>query len=118
MLATMSSTCRVSSTSCTRNTRAPCQALTAVAASVPTRRSPVGRSRVSPTKSLLDSDTSTGHPVVTISSRRRVTSNECQVFLSKSWAGSMSTLLGSTPSETARSASATVASIAAATTSS
>ena len=86
----MSSTCRVSATSWARKTRAPCQAQTAVAASVPVSRSSTGRSRVSPTKSLLDSATSTGQPVATISSSRRVSSRECQVFLPKSCAGSIS----------------------------
>ena len=47
-------TCSVAATSCARNTRAPCQAQTAVAASVPSSRSS-GRSSASPTKSLFDS---------------------------------------------------------------
>ena len=38
----MSSVCRVAATSCARNTRAPSQALTAVAASVPVSRSSTG----------------------------------------------------------------------------
>ena len=46
-------------------------------------------SSVSPRKSLWDSATSTGQPVATSSSSRRVTSSECRVFLPKSWAGSM-----------------------------
>lgn len=100
----MSSTCRVSATSCTRYTCAPSHADTAVVASVPTSRSLTGRSSVSPTKSLLDSDTSTGHPVSTISSRRRVASRLCRVFLPKSCPGSMSTDSLGTPSATARSA--------------
>ena len=66
-------------------------------------RRPAGRG-VSPTKSLLDSETSTGQPVATISPSRRVTSREWKVFLPKSWAGSMTTLAGSTPAATARSA--------------
>ena len=48
---------------CTRNTRAPSQAQIAVVASVPVSRPAGGWSSVSPTKSLLDSDTSTGQPV-------------------------------------------------------
>ena len=83
----MSSVCRVAATSCARNTRAPSQALTAVAASVPVSRSSSGTSRVSPTKSLFDSATSTGQPVATSSSSRRVASSECRVFLPKSWPG-------------------------------
>ena len=55
----------------------------------PSSRSSGGRSRVSPTKSLLDSDTSTGQPVATSSPSRRVSSSECQVFLPKSCAGSI-----------------------------
>ena len=46
-------------------------------------------SSVSPTKSLFDSDTSTGQPVAVISRSRLVTSSECQVFLPKSCAASM-----------------------------
>ena len=93
-------------TLCARNTRAPSHAETAVAASVPVSRSPTGRSSVSPTKSLLDSETSTGQPVATSSGSRRVTSRECQVFLPKSWPGSIRTEARSTPSPTARSAAA------------
>src|SRR5690606_26580020 len=116
--ATMSSTCRVSGTLCARNTSAPCQAQSAVTASVPINRSPTGRPSDSPTKSLLDSDTSTGQPVSTISPTRRVTSSDCQVFLPKSWAGSMRMRSRGTPAATARSASATVRSITSAITSS
>ena len=78
---------RVSATSCTRYTRAPSQADTAVVARVPSRRSLTGWSRVSPTKSLLDRDTSTGQPVPVISGSRRVASSECRVFLPKSCPG-------------------------------
>jgi transcriptional regulator with XRE-family HTH domain len=46
MVATMSRTRRVAATSWARNTLAPSQAETAVAASVPSSRSPSGRSRV------------------------------------------------------------------------
>ena len=78
---------------------------TAVAASVPTSRSPTGRSSVSPTKSLLDNETSTGQPVATSSPSRRVASSECQVFLPKSWPGSIRTGPGARRAATARSAS-------------
>ena len=47
-----------------------------VTASVPANRSSAGRSRVSPTKSLRDTATITGHPAATTSSRRRVSSSE------------------------------------------
>lgn len=80
----MSRTCRVSATSCTRYTRAPSHADTAVVASVPSTRSLTGLSSVSPTKSLLDSETSTGHPVSAISPSLRVASSECRVFFPKS----------------------------------
>ena len=84
--------------------RAPASAQTAVAARVPVSRSPTGRSSVSPTKSLLDSETSTGQPVATISPSRRVSSREWKVFLPKSWAGSITTDSRATPAATARSA--------------
>ena len=75
--ATISRVWRVSTTLCTRYTRAPIQAQTAVAASVPVRRWSVGRPpRVYPTKSLFDRETSTGQPVPIISGSRRVTSSE------------------------------------------
>src|SRR6185437_11217148 len=108
MVATMSSTCRVSGTLCARNTVAPCQAHTAVADSVPSTRCSSGRSSASPTKSLFDNETSTGQPVATSSDSRRVSSSECQVFLPKSCPGSISTRSAGTPSSTARSASPTV----------
>ena len=114
----MSSTCRVCATSCTRYTCAPLKAQIAVEARVPVSRSPTGRSRVSPTKSLFDNDTSTGQPVAVNSSRRRVISSECQVFLPKSWAGSMKIRSRGTPREAARSASAVVSAMASSTTSS
>lgn len=104
----MSSTCRVSATSCTRYTRAPSQADTAVVARVPRTRSFTGRSSVSPTKSLLERDTSTGHPVSAISPSRRVASRLCRVFFPKSWPGSIMIASRRTPSATARSASPTV----------
>ncbi len=93
---------------CARGRRGrPSQAQTAVVARVPSSRSSSGRSSVSPTKSLFDSDTSTGQPVAIISGSRRVTSSEWQVFLPKSCPGSMSTLPRATPAATARSASPT-----------
>ncbi len=92
-----------------KNTR-PSQADTAVVASVPSSRSLTGRSSVSPTKSLLDSETSTGQPVSVISPSRRVASRLCRVFLPKSCPGSISTDSRGTPSDTARSASETVTS--------
>ncbi len=101
----MSSTCRVSATSCTRYTCAPSHAETAVVASVPNTRSFTGLSSVSPTKSLLERETSTGQPVSTISPSRRVASRLCRVFFPKSCPGSMSTDSRGTPSSTARSAS-------------
>ena len=63
--ATISSTRRVGPTSCTRNIRAPSAAASAVAASVPSRRSVSSTPKVSPTKSLLLSAIRTGHPVLT-----------------------------------------------------
>ena len=87
------------------------------AARVPVSRSPTGRSRDSPTKSLLDSETSTGHPVATSSSRRRVRSRESCVVLPKSWAGSITMLSLATPAASARSAYAVVSATALATTS-
>ena len=60
IVATMSTTRRVARTSWARNTVAPSQAATAVAARVPSSRSSAGRSRVSPMKSLRDSACSTG----------------------------------------------------------
>lgn len=101
----MSRTCRVSATSCTRYTCAPSHADTAVVASVPITRSLTGLSRVSPTKSLLESETRTGQPVAVISSSRRVASRECRVFFPKSCPGSIMIPSGLTPSSTARSAS-------------
>ena len=80
-------------------------------------RSPTGRSSASPTKSLLDSETSTGQPVATSSSRRRVRSSESWVVLPKSWAGSITMLSRATPAASARSAYAVVSAIALATTS-
>src|SRR5699024_6036664 len=61
--ATMSSVERVWATSWARNTRAPCQAEIAVAASVPSRRSFGSASSVSPMKSFRERATRTGHPV-------------------------------------------------------
>ena len=55
---------------------------------------------------VADSATSTGQPVATSSSSRRVSSSECQVFLPKSWVGSTRTASGRTPAATARSARA------------
>ena len=98
----MSTTWRVSATWCTRNIRAPCQAATAVAASVPYSRSSTDRSSVSPTKSLLDIATSTGQPVATSSSRRRVSSSECAVVLPKSCVGSSTMPSLRTPASSAR----------------
>ncbi|MCU0280148.1 MAG: hypothetical protein MUE31_14835 [Candidatus Nanopelagicales bacterium] len=80
----MCSTSNVSGTSCTRYTRAPSHAETAVVASVPTSRSPTGLSSVSPMKSLLLRETRTGQPDCTISGIRRVHSSECRVFFPKS----------------------------------
>ena len=50
---------------------------------MPISRSPTGRASDSPTKSLFDSETSTGQPVATISASRRVTSSECQRVLAE-----------------------------------
>ena len=85
---------------------------------MPISRSFTGRSSVSPTKSLLDRDTSTGHPVSTISPSRRVASRLCRVFFPKSCPGSISTDSRGTPSATARSASPSVTRRMSATTSS
>src|SRR5664279_5330333 len=85
----MSTARRVGSTWWARNTAAPCQAAIAVAASVPSNRWSTGTSRVSPTKSLFDSAIRTGQPVATSSSVRLRISRPCQVFLPKSWVGSM-----------------------------
>ena len=98
--------------------RAPASAHTAVAARVPVSRWRVGTPRVSPTKSLLESETSTGQPVSTISPSRRVTSREWKVFLPKSWAGSITIDSRATPAASARSASRVVSVITEATTSS
>ncbi len=67
-----------------------------------------GLSSVSPTKSLLDSETSTGQPVAVISPSLRVASSECRVFFPKSCPGSIMIPSGRTPSPTARSARPTV----------
>ena len=61
---------------------------------------------LSPTKSLFETATSTGQPVAARSAVCRVSSSECQVFLPKSWAGSMTIPSGRTPAATARSAAA------------
>src|SRR5215468_6463242 len=90
----------------TRKSRAPSQAHTASTARVPSPRSATPRPRVSPTKSLFDAATSTGHPVPARSAVRRVSSSECQVFFPKSCAGSMTIRSARTPAATARSASA------------
>ena len=116
--ATMSSTRRVARTSCARNTWAPCHADSAVAARVPSSRSAGGRSSVSPMKSLRDRATSTGHPVATSSSRRRVSSSECQVFLPKSCVGSTRIPSRRTPRATAASAAVVTVATTSATTSS
>ena len=86
--ATTSRACRVAAMSCARNTRAPNQAATAVAARVPDSRSSTGMFKVSPTKSLRDMLTSTGQPVTASSPMLRVSCSECQVFLPKSCVGS------------------------------
>ena len=75
---------------------------------MPTTRSFTGRSRVSPTKSLLDRETSTGQPVSTISPSRRVASRLCRVFFPKSCPGSIRIDSLGTPSASARSARPTV----------
>ena len=93
-------------TSCARNTRAPSQAETAVAASVPSAaRRPAGRGsrRRSPCWTAPPAPASRSP---TSSPSRRVTSSECQVFLPKSCAGSIRIPSGRTPAATARSASA------------
>src|SRR6476660_3597324 len=74
--ASMCRICRVSATLWARNTWAPCHAQMAVVASVPSNRSPRGRASASPTKSLFDTETSTGQPVATSSPSRRVTASE------------------------------------------
>ena len=56
-------------------------------------------------KSLLDTETRTGQPVAVISVSLLVTSSECQVFLPKSCAASMTIRAGSTPAASARAAS-------------
>ena len=84
----------------------------------PRSRSPTSRPSDSPTKSLLDNDTSTGQPSATSSSRRRVHSTECQAFLPKSCAGSMTIRSFSTPAASARSACQVSDSMTEATTSS
>jgi hypothetical protein len=89
----------------------------ATAAMVPSARSRTPRPSDSPTKSLLDTATRTGHPVPASSSSLRVTSRECQVFLPKSCAGSIRIRSGRTPAATARSASAVQNAITSATTS-
>ena len=93
----MSSACLVARTSCARKIRAPSHAPTAVTASVPASRSSTGAPSVSPTKSLRDADSRTGQPVAVSSPSRLVSSRECQVFLPKSCAGSMTIRAGSTP---------------------
>ena len=103
---TAASASLAAATSWTRNRRAPSQAHTASTASVPSPRSVRPRPSASPTKSLFDTATSTGHPVAARSAVRRVNSSECQVFLPKSCAGSMTMRSGLTPAATARSASA------------
>ena len=72
-------------------------------ARVPSSRWSTGRSRVSPMKSLLDRAISTGQPVATSSPVRCTSSRLCQVFLPKSWVGSMSTPARGTPRATIRS---------------
>src|SRR5580658_7675040 len=62
MADTMLSTWRFSVTWWARNTRAPSQAQTVVAARVPASRSSTGAPVVSPTKSLFDTDTRLGQP--------------------------------------------------------
>lgn len=69
-------------------------------------------------KSLFDTATRTGQPVAASSSRRRVSSSDCSVFLPKSCVGSIRIPSGRTPASTARSASAVVVRITSATTSS
>jgi hypothetical protein len=103
---TAASASRAARTSCTRNSRAPSHAHTARAASVPSARSGSGRPRVSPTKSLFETAIRTGQPVATSSAVRLVSSSECQVFLPKSCAGSMTIPSGRTPAATARRACA------------
>ena len=76
MLATVSSTRRVAATWCARKTRPPAQAHSAVVARVASRRLSLSTSSVSPRNFLFDTATSTGQPVATISSSRRVTSSE------------------------------------------
>src|SRR6266536_2596292 len=68
-------------------------------------------------KSLFDSATRTGQPVPTSSSRRRVSSSECQVFLPKSCGGSMRMPSRRTPSSAARDARPVTVSSTSATTS-
>jgi nicotinate dehydrogenase subunit B len=103
---TMSSACLVAATSWARKIRAPSHAATAVTASVPASRSSRPTPSDSPTKSLRDADSSTGHPVVIISPMRRVISSDCQVFFPKSCVGSMMIRAGSTPARSARPARA------------
>ena len=76
MLATVSSTRRVSRTWWARKTRPPSQAATAVTARLASRRLSLSTSRVSPRNFLFDTATNTGQPVATSSSSRRVTSSE------------------------------------------
>ncbi len=72
---------------------------------------------VSPMKSLFETATRTGQPVPVSSPSRRVTSSECQVFLPKSWAGSMRIDSSLTPVASARSAWSTSAAVTSAATS-
>ena len=96
----MLSTRRVSRTRWTRKTRAPNHVYTAVAARPPARRSPAVAFTASPTMSWSGHDTSTGHPIATRSSSRRVTSAEGHAF--SPCATSMMIRAGSTPAVTAR----------------
>src|SRR5271165_3019219 len=114
--ATMSRTRRVCPTSWTRNIRTPAAAARAVAARVPSRRSAKPTPKVSPTKSLLLSAISTGHPVLTRSFTWCNKASPWKVFLPKSWVGSIRIASFDTPAAAARSAAAVTSAMTSSTT--